>query len=251
MRLLVLDFDGVIADSAAEAFVVAMRTYRAVLDPDGRFGADAERDARLVAQFVELMPLGNRAEDYGVCLAAIARGVPLPDQEAYDAFHASVDPDALRAFHRRFYQERAAWADADPEGWLARMPVYPGIPPLLRRVARRVDLAIATAKDRRAVGKLLVHYGVADLFPEGRVLDKDTGVSKRAHLEHLARETGLAFPELTFVDDKLNHLEDVAALGVRCILAAWGYNGERERRGARERGIPVCSLAGFEGCLFG
>ena len=43
---------------------------------------------------------------------------------------------------------------------------------------------------------------------------------------------GTEYAELTFVDDKLNHLETVAPLGVRCVLAAWGYNGERERRAA-------------------
>ncbi|NIU75284.1 MAG: hypothetical protein GWN71_17390, partial [Gammaproteobacteria bacterium] len=42
----------------------------------------------------------------------------------------------------------------------------------------------------------------------------------------------------------------VAKLGVRCALAAWGYNGEREQRRARERGLLVCTLADVEEQLF-
>jgi hypothetical protein len=98
---------------------------------------------------------------------------------------------------------------------------------------------------------LLVDYGIADLFPDELVLDKETGITKAAHLEHLHRTLGLPFSELTFIDDKVSHLDAVARLGVRCALAAWGYNGPREHRLARERGYLVCSLEDAEARLFG
>ena len=74
VELLVLDFDGVISDSAPEAFVVAMRTWCA-LHPASRLRQPAEPlldEARvpssadvagcsLYAPFLEMMPLGNRA----------------------------------------------------------------------------------------------------------------------------------------------------------------------------------------------
>jgi hypothetical protein len=43
----------------------------------------------------------------------------------------------------------------------------------------------------------------------------------------------------------------VAPLGVRCALAAWGYNGERELRHARARGYLVCTLDDVDRQLFG
>jgi hypothetical protein len=61
-----------------------------------------------------------------------------------------------------------------------------------------------------------------------RVLDKETGVHKDAHLQQLHETVGVAFDEMVFVDDGVNHLDRVAGLGVRCALAAWGYNGGRE-----------------------
>ena len=248
MKLLVLDFDGVIADSGREAFVVARRTYLA-LRPESPL---RDRDeAALYAAFLEIMPLGNRAEDFGVALAAIEAGVALPDQAAYDAFYAAQDPRWFRAFHERFYQVRDAFARSDPAGWLAMMRPYPHFLATLRRRAGACRYAIATAKDRRSVRVLLREYGVSDLFSDDLVLDKEAGVTKVAHHEHLARHCGLAFPEMTFIDDKVNHLDAVAALGVRCALSAWGYNGPREHRLARDHGHRVCSLDDVESQLFG
>jgi len=247
MKLLALDFDGVIADSAPESFTTACATWRSVEPASDLLDAGAER---LRAGFLALMPLGNRAEDFGVALRILDQGARVESQEDHDAFRAGLDPAWLRAFHRRFYRERAALARADREGWLRQMGPYPGLVPLLRRVAGRVELAIATAKDRRTVRVLLREYGLDALFPEGRVLDKETGVSKAQHVEHLRRELGVAFAEITFVDDKLNHLDAVAPLGARCVLARWGYNGPREHALAARRGYPVCSLADFEARIF-
>jgi phosphoglycolate phosphatase-like HAD superfamily hydrolase len=247
VKALVLDFDGVLSDSAPEAFQVALETWRD-LNPQTRLGA--EKPDALYDAFLEMMPLGNRAEDYAVELAALETGLLLPDQDAYDAFKAKRDSAGLRAFHKRFYQVRTDWARRDPDGWRALMRPYAPLLELLRRRAGDAELAIATSKDRASVQRLLEAYGVADLFPEARVLDKEAGADKRAHLTRLHRALGLAYPEMTFVDDKVNHLEPVAGLGVRCVLAAWGYNGPREHRRAQELGFPVCSLDAAEATLF-
>lgn len=248
VRALVLDFDGVIADSAPEAFEVALRTY-AELRPDSDL---LQRDRQAVwDRFLGIMPLGNRAEDYCVILLAIEERRELPDQAAYDAFHREQDRQFLRDFHRRFYRVRRAFSDAEPERWGELMRPYARFAELLRRRGRDVRLAIATAKDHRSVLALLRAWGLADLFAEEHVLDKETGVSKAAHFEHLHERLGLSYPEMTFVDDKVNHLDAVAPLGVRCALAAWGYNGAREHVLAASRGYCVCRLENVERQLFG
>jgi phosphoglycolate phosphatase-like HAD superfamily hydrolase len=263
MRMLALDFDGVISDSAPESFAMALRTYAAF-----RSGTTLSRWAPAVAGgkapplarirsvpayplFLELMPLGNRAEDYAVVLAAIDAGRRIPDQAAYDAFRAEQDEGWLADFHRRFYLERDVLAEADPAGWRALMAPYPPIIELLRRRAPDTTLAIATSKDRRSVWALLRLYGIDDLFQEAGVLDKQGGVSKQAHVRQLAQHFEVELAEVTFLDDKLNHLDVVSQLGTRCGLAAWGYNGEREIQQARKRGHLVCQLADVERQLFG
>jgi len=255
VRVLALDFDGVISDSAREAFGVALRTF-ADLVPTAKLAGAAgdprpEAHPELYALFLAGMPLGNRAEDYGVVLSAAESSASLGDQGEYDVFRDALDPGWLESFHRRFYEVRAAWSRRDPEAWLALMAPYPGVLELLRRRAGEVQLAIATSKDGPSVGALLARYGVAELFPAERILDKEAGAHKAAHLRVLAERLACPLPELTFVDDKVNHLESVAPLGVSCALAAWGYNGLREQERARECGYRVLTLENVEAQLFG
>jgi phosphoglycolate phosphatase-like HAD superfamily hydrolase len=263
MRGLVLDFDGVIFNSAPEAYLVARRTYAglgsavsaATWLPPPREPFETSRDEVLAdplyRRFMELIPLGNRAEDYGVMLSVLERGVAVDDQVRYDEERASVPTEYLDAFHARFYEARTRFQEEHPQRWRALQRPYPEFVALLRRRASEVALAIATAKDRRSVRLLLEDHGLGDLFPDERVMDKETGRSKAAHLQHLHGEIGIPFPGITFVDDKVNHLDAVANLGVRCALAGWGYNGPREHELAEQRGYVVCSLENAERRLFG
>jgi len=259
MRALALDFDGVISDSASEAFAVSLPTYVAARPVErwsslaarvqGLSRSELEREP-LYRAFVDGMPLGNRAEDFGVVLYALERGLPLDDQAVYDRVRQGVGEDFCDDYHKRFYTERAAFRARAPERWLALMGPYGRFLEVLR--ARRTDvvLALATAKDRDSVDLLLAAYGVADLFAPDHIFDKDAGPDKRSHLSLLARMLGLEYAEITFVDDKVNHLDSVSRLGVRCALATWGYNGERERRLASERGYLLLDLDRVEEQLF-
>jgi len=246
VQVLALDFDGVISDSAPEAFSVALRTYS-----DLRPESPLQETEELYAGFVELMPLGNRAEDYAVILAALEEKAVIADQAAYDSFYRRQDPERLALFHERFYQGRTSWAERDPEGWRRMLSPYPDMLEILHRRASQVTLAIATAKDRFSVGLLLRDYGIESLFRKDLVLDKETGVTKRSHLERLKQSLEVPFEAITFVDDKVNHLDHVAGLGVRCGLAAWGYNGRREWEAASRAGHLVLHLHDLEAQLFG
>jgi phosphoglycolate phosphatase-like HAD superfamily hydrolase len=248
MKALVLDCDGVILDSARESFKVSRQAYLDMRPGSGLADTD---ETSLFDRFVELMPLGNRAEDFGTSMEALDSGVELPDQEAYDRFRDSREPAWLERFHEHFYEVRDALAEASPEAWHALMRPYAPFVDLLRKRAGKVAYAVATAKDRRSFDAILATHGVLALFPPHLVLDKETGASKSAHLRRLQTLLDLPFEELTFVDDKVNHLDSVAPLGVRCALAAWGYNGPREHDLAARRGYLVCRLDDAERSLFG
>jgi len=261
-RLLALDFDGVISDSAPECFAVALLTYTQMIEcsrfDDWRAALESGRlpaPSRLTGDplypsFLSLMPLGNRAEDFAISLVAIEAGKKLADQADYDAFRAELDEGWLRSFHHRFYENRADFSRRDPKGWRRMMGPYPRFLEILHRRAGDALLAIATSKDAATVDALLRDYGIDALFPRERVLDKETGVHKDAHLRRLHERVGVDYAAMIFVDDKVNHLDRAAGLGVRCALATWGYNGEREVELARRRGYRVCTLDDAEAQLF-
>ena len=97
---------------------------------------------------------------------------------------------------------------------------------------------------------LLEHLGYSGVFDPGLILDKETGVKKTHHLEALRKRTGVDFDRITFVDDKVNHLVTVSPLGVRAVLAGWGFNTPREHARARELGYAVATLDDAEAILF-
>jgi phosphoglycolate phosphatase-like HAD superfamily hydrolase len=259
VELLTLDFDGVLSDSAPEAWLVTLLTYsalrpcevaRRIRDRAQDLSPDEIRADRDYRRFVEMIPLGNRAEDYAVALSLVASDRSACDQAAFDAAYAEETPDFLAVFHEHFYATRLALRQADPLRWVSLLGPYPEIVAILSRRAAETRLAIATAKDGDSVALLLRHYGIDHLFPEDARIDKQAGRSKRNHLAFLQQRLDVPYSQIVFVDDKVNHLEDVAGLGVRCVLAAWGYNGEREQCLARAKGYRVCTLEDFELQLF-
>ena len=262
MHVLALDFDGVICDSSREVFVVAVDTYAAqepgsallgTLEPlrdDAVGGGDGFRSDPLYLDFLDLLPLGNRAEDFGVSLRALEIGAAIADQSSYDEFYRSLDSDWLTSFHSRFYDARSSLRADNPTGWLKLHLPYPGFAETLRRHKGPTEPAVATAKDARSVELLLDELGMADLFEPDLILDKQTGVEKTHHLQILCERTGLEFGSVTFVDDKVNHLVKVSSLGVRPVLAGWGFNTHREHALAREIGFEVAALETAETVLF-
>jgi phosphoglycolate phosphatase-like HAD superfamily hydrolase len=220
------------------------------LRDDALGGGDGFRSDALYATFTELLPLGNRAEDFGVSLKAVENDLEISDQEQYDAFFGSIDSDWLASFHREFYDARSRLRKADTEAWLGLHLPYPDLAALLRGHRGRTKPAVATAKDARSVQLLLEHLGYEGVFDPELILDKETGVEKTHHLRALRERTGSDFNNITFVDDKVNHLVKVATLGVRPVLAGWGFNTPREHARARDLGYAVATLDDAETVLF-
>jgi phosphoglycolate phosphatase-like HAD superfamily hydrolase len=213
-------------------------------------GGDRFRENPLYQQFSDLLPLGNRAEDFGVALRAIEGSTAISNQTDYDSFYSEVPAPLKDRFHRGFYEARRRLRESDPDRWLALHLPYPDLVGAFERHRGEVLTAVATAKDSLSVKLLLAELGLQDLFDPRLILDKETGVEKTVHLRELRRRTGSSFHDITFVDDKLNHLQKVAPLGVRCVLAGWGFNTHREHAAARRLGIEVAHLEDLDRTIF-
>jgi phosphoglycolate phosphatase-like HAD superfamily hydrolase len=261
MDVLALDFDGVLCNSSREVLVVAADAYAKLrpgspLLPALRWlrarvlaGDDVREDA-LAGGFADLLPLGNRAEDFGVALWILEHELSATDQDQYDAIYEEVGEAWRTDYHRVFYDARAALRDADPEEWLALHRPYPELGSMLRRHRGSTRPAVVTAKDAQSVRLLLVALEIDDIFEAQLVLDKETGVHKARHLEVLQERTKAPFSQITFVDDKVNHLQKTSVLGIRPVLAGWGFNTTREHELAHNLGYQVATLANAEQILF-
>jgi phosphoglycolate phosphatase-like HAD superfamily hydrolase len=262
MHVLALDFDGVLCDSSREVFVVAVDTYAVLradsatledlvpLREDAVGGGNAFRAHEIYRRFRDLLPLGNRAEDFGVSLRAIEDGVAITDQEDYDAFYREIGREWMDDFQHRFYECRSSLREADMSTWLKLHLPFPGFSETLRGHRDQTVPAVATAKDARSVRLLLDELGFGNMFDAELILDKETGVEKTHHLRVLHERVGADFRDITFVDDKVNHLVRVAELGVRPVLAGWGFNTDRENALAHDLGFEVADLDTADEVLF-
>jgi phosphoglycolate phosphatase-like HAD superfamily hydrolase len=262
MHVLALDFDGVLCDSSREVFVVAVDTYLSLAPESALIGAliplrndvlsggSGYREHELTQRFRDLLPLGNRAEDFGVALRAIEDAANIVDQKSYDAFYRGIVRQWLDDFHHRFYECRKSLRDADLAAWLRLHLPFEGLGETLGQHADRTKLSVATAKDGLSARLLLDELEMGTLFDPELILDKETGVEKTEHMRVLQTRTDSEFGDITFVDDKVNHLVRVAELGVRPVLAGWGFNTEREHALARDLGFEVADLARADEILF-
>jgi len=253
-QILVFDFDGVISNSIHESFMTALNAYTKFV-PDHSLPLEKPLEADMIfqfekehpeifKQFFQLMPMGNRAEDYLLILLLIDRkeNGKVTNQSEFDEFKKTVPIEIQEEFHRSFYQSRLSFRQQYPAVWIEMHKPFPGIVDAIRSLSRRFLLAIATSKDRTSVDILLQHYGLSDYFQPENILDKDFAKSKRLHIIKFQKEHNIPFTNIHFIDDKVLHLVSVKDLGVNCYLAAWGFNTEREHKIAMKEGFMLLRL---------
>ncbi len=239
LRLLILDFDGVLWDSAGEVYEVAWRAYRemggAVLDqPEDRERFMIERPwARTGLDFYLLMQRLELARSEG-------GGSPL-DEATWSELRGGLGEDAAR-FLQHYYEIRCRFRDSDRQRWYSFQSPYAAVvDSVVRHVGRLTGVALATTKDTDSAAALLESTPLVGIPIYGREFSENKAEQVLAILERFAVEPS----EAVFVDDLIENLGQVAPLGVPCALASWGYNTAEARSQAGPLGYPVLTQEEF------
>jgi hypothetical protein len=244
--ILVLDFDGVICDSARETAVSAWRAGRG-LWPE--WTAPAPPTA-YVTRFLRLRPWLETGYQAIVMMRMIADG--MPDAE----FAERLDEHCRLCLERlgcrrtdlvqRFGRARDQWIADDVAGWIAYHDFYPGIVAGLSRAREHLDVYVLTTKQERFARMLLEAQGVR--LPADRLFGLDRGHAKEDVLAELTARRPRA--DLHFVEDRAETLRRVltvpALAAVHLYYAAWGYGTPADLAWAQaEPRVRVWSLAEF------
>lgn len=238
--LLALDFDGVLCDSRPECAIVSANAWLALRNPAHAplFRPEVMPEAAF-ASFMRFRYLVRTAPQYLLLWDLAASGaninpvLPLERQ-------TPADPGRREAFRLLFFALRGQWRADDPDGWLARNPLYPPVAACLGDLREIPDLHIVSAKDESSIRAILGHNG---LHPAtGAVMGGDHG-DKRDLMAALS----VWFPgrPVLFVDDNPENLALADMPGVRCLLADWGYLGPDFATQARAAGYGTVSPAEF------
>lgn len=252
MELLLLDFDGVICDSAGETGSTGWLAAHALWPHDFAPTPSAE----YLAAFRRLRPALETGYE-SILIARLWRdGLPTAELLADFAAQAKACADKYGVGRQelvaRFSDVRDRLLRDRFADWLALHRFYPGVVEALDAArARGAVVAIITTKQHRFARALL--DGAGSALPDDLLFGLESGPKPQVIRDLLAR-----FPQASavwFVEDRLKTLDKVAAEpDLRCLrlaLADWGYCLPEAVGRARAAGHAVLDLPAFTRLLRG
>lgn len=242
--LYVLDFDGVICDSALET---GMAGWKAALTIWSDMQADpaypyreAFRHARPILETGYEAILIIRLLFLGISADAILADFPEHKPAIIDS--SNLDISALK---KRFSDIRDAWINDQPDEWAQLNPLFPGVAAKLAALSEQAEWLILTTKQERFVTQILKAHNVH--LPDKQIYGLDRNLSKEEVLLNLVAES--PNKTLIFVEDRLPALltvqDNPKLANINLQLVDWGYNIPQDRVDAGHAGIAVINLAQF------
>jgi phosphoglycolate phosphatase-like HAD superfamily hydrolase len=245
-RVLVLDFDGVLCDSARETAATAWRAGSQIWP-----AWSGEIPAGHTERFCEVRPwletgyqaiLMMRMVDLGCDDTAFSEH--LSEWEGRILAECGCSKEALVTL---FGGTRDRWIGDDLPSWLSANGFFAGTVARVKEwLASGGELYVATTKQERFVCELLASQGVE--LAADRLYGLERGIKKEQLLQELAQR----YPghSLHFVEDRLDTLRRVEAIsaldGVLLYLALWGYCTPADRESAAlDDRITCWPLEGF------
>lgn len=200
-----LDFDGVLFNSAYEAFAVANKA-RDFLPKNFSSTKDM-----IFSEFLELLPSIGNSSDYCRYFVSSPKAKDYNDKQ---------DP-VVTQFVQSFYAARQELS-SEPnyiERYFPAFEFFHLIKPLLLTQPKR--FVILSTRDEQSILKALQCHG---LQMEGRVYGqqhfKNHGESKRSVISAMLKNENLAL----FIDDNLFHVNELSDVADICLQADWGYS---------------------------
>lgn len=233
-KVLALDFDGVIWDSAGECYQTGWRAYQELT---GKVLSDRQFERG----FLRGRPLARTGHDFYLLLKMMDED-PQKDlaQVSLEEFcHLrGLHAEAAAKFDRVFYLLRAHFRDVEPETWKSWQQPYADFMKVLEDWEGRFHgIALATTKDTDSASNLLSSTG-----RKWPVFGKEFSEHKADQIEGIAQHFQVDPEQILFIDDLVENLEQVAPTKATVALAKWGYNLEESWSEAESKGFDLTSI---------
>ena len=251
MKILALDFDGVIVDSAWECLFISYNAYFKVYKRKKKdfFGGEPftfenwenikKRYKKEVDHYRIMRPYIRGANDYGLIIKLMEEKKIIENQKEFDKYRKNVDFD-FEAFHQEFYKERDRIQAMDFKAWFKLESAFPKITKGINKLLEEgTKIIIATSNRRRAIAKCFTPKYLGFEIKQEDILDKRFGEDKSEQMKHIVKSYNIKFEDIYFVDDQVNHLIQTRPLGVKVLLAGWSYATDIQKEEARKQNIPI------------
>ena len=249
-RLLALDFDGVICDSAAETAISGWKAATRIW-PD-KF-LEPLPPQEIVEEFRRIRPYLETGYQSIFMIRMLADGeneasfqYSLTEKFAVMLEDFKITKDRLI---KEFGTVRDEWIQNDLDSWLAPQNPYPGTIEALKSALVKHRVLILTTKQERFVKAWLSHFNVD--FPAEDIIGLDRKTPKEETLAELVRANK---KNIHFVEDRLKTLQRVAAIPslkrINLHYADWGYGTPAELKEAKSmNNLDIITLSDFHDLL--
>jgi len=251
LKILALDFDGVIVDSVLDSLFVGHNTYLRLYGREVKknFGGELftfenwekikRNYQKEIKYYRTLRPYIRGATDYGLIQKLMEEKKVIESQEEFDNYRNSVDFD-LEDYEKEFYKERERLQNIDYRAWFNLEPPYPKIMQGMKKLLEEeIKIVIATSNRRKAITKSFTPEYFGFTIDPKDILDKRFGEDKSEQMRHIVKFYKVNFEDIYFVDDQVSHLIQTRPLGIKVILAGWSYATEVQKEEARKQDILV------------
>ena len=243
MKMLLLDFDGVLCDSIDECLINSYNTFNILERDNAKIIYDIHKiDPKLIETFRQFRPLVRVAREYYLLWSLIQKGIAISAEKDIRS-QLNIGDRKLEKFHSLFYSLRNDWMKNDVMSWIRYNPLFEGMNKVLKDVLKKKTVIIVSSKDKTAINTILRFNDL--IIDEDRIWGSDSGRDKHAIFRELKEIYQIPFSDFVFLDDNLNNLLIAKKMGIRSFFASWGYSMPNEKALARKMEIPMIRLEYF------
>jgi len=251
LKILALDFDGVIVDSVLDSLFVSHNAYLRLYGQESKKGFGGElftfenweeikkKYHREIKYYRTLRPYIRGATDYGLIQKLMEEKKIIETQEEFDNYRETIKFD-FESYEKEFYQERERLQKIDYRAWFNLEPPYSKIIDGMKKLLEEgIKIIIATSNRRKAIARSFTPEYFGFNIDLEDILDKRYGEDKSEQMRKIVKLYKVKFENIYFVDDQVSHLIQTIPLGIKVFLAGWSYATEAQKEEALKQNIPL------------
>jgi phosphoglycolate phosphatase-like HAD superfamily hydrolase len=214
---MILDFDGVLVDSAPECWLRCVDASQIVNSLKSLDYSSPVKDL-----FLLMRHLVGPAHEFYFLIKSLEEYSNATDVEKNFIKLANEDKKNALEFKQIFFKCRAIAKKNNLQGWIESNNFHDPVIRMAQRFSKVNKLYVATMKDEDSVKELLKYKNVN--CSASKVLGLSYGDNKYNHLSYvLEQHSNLSNDDFLFMDDNIRHIKEVSCLGISSMLATWGY----------------------------
>ena len=242
MKIIALDFDGVIVNSVNECLLVGYYAYQKFAEPSIKLKSIENLSDSELKLLTSYRPFVLSGEDYVFISMALELNHHFKNQSDYDKFKLE-NIEYARQFYKMFQNERSNLLNTNRKLWFKLNEFFIGMESFMRINCSSDNLIIISTKPKIFIIEILKNHNIN--FDEQRIFHASNVDTKKDIIRRFLSDNSIEPNNFFFIDDQISTLKDVKSLAINCFLAEWGYNTKIEAVDAVKNHIPVITISDF------